>query len=185
MPNLTIRLLDEHDTLAFLELKRIGLASDPDAFVATLEDDPPRYPESVRERLARASVESGDVILGAFDPQLIGIVSVTRDDRRKRQHKADLHGMYVVPAYRSRGLGRELLRQVLDLAHAMRGLEEIQLVVASHRAPVVALYERHGFERVWTEQRALRVEGRDVDAHHMVLDLRRVRGDAHATVGAA
>jgi RimJ/RimL family protein N-acetyltransferase len=184
MPNQALRLLDAHDTQAFLELKRIGLSSDPDAFVATLEDDPPQYPESVRARLSQASVESGDVILGAFDPQLIGIVAVTREDRRKRQHKANLHGMYVVPAYRGRGLGTALLHRVLDLACAMRGLEEIQLVVASHSVQVVGLYERCGFERVWTEQRALRLEDRYVDAHHMVLDLLRVRGKTLETVGA-
>ena len=181
MQNPTIRSLDERDTQAFLELKQIGLSSDPDAFVATLEDDPPSYPEAVRERLSKASVERGDLILGAFDPQLVGIVSVTREDRRKRRHKASLHGMYVVPAYRGRGLGKELLRQVLDLARAMRGLEEIQLVVASQSTQVVALYARCGFELVWTERRALRIEGRYVDAHHMVMDLMRVTGEALAT----
>ena len=176
-----IRLLDERDTAAFLELKRIGLSSDPDAFVAALEDDPPSYPESVRERLSKASVESGDAILGAFDPQLVGIGSVTRDDRRKRRHKASLHGMYVLPAYRGQGLGKELLGRLLGLARAMPGLEEIQLVVAAHKTHVVALYERGGFARVWTEPHALRIEERSVDAHHMVLDLARVRAEALAT----
>ena len=107
-----IRELNAQDTKAFLALKRRGLTTDPDSFVATLDDDPPSYPEMVRERLRHASVQSGDIVLGAFAPDLIGIIAITRDGRTKRQHKADLHGMYVVPEHRGQGLGRTLLAQV-------------------------------------------------------------------------
>ena len=179
-----IRALDERDTQAFLGLKQIGLSTDPDAFVAALEDDPPSYPDAVRGRLAKAAVGTGDVILGVFAPTLVGIVAVTREDRTKRRHKASLHGMYVVPMYRSRGLGRELLHRVLSLAREMPGLEEIQLVVAAHNTQVVTLYERFGFELLWTERRALKIDGRYVDAHHMALDLLKARWEARATAGA-
>jgi len=40
-----IRPLDERDTQAVLGLKQSGLSTDPDAFVAALEDDPPSYPK--------------------------------------------------------------------------------------------------------------------------------------------
>ncbi len=124
------------------------------------------------------------MILGAFDPALAGIVSVTREDRTKRRHKASLHGMYVMPTYRGKGLGKELLHRVLALARAMVGLGEIQLVVASHNTQVVTLYERFGFELVWTERRALKMERRYVNVHHMALDLLKARGEVRATVGA-
>jgi hypothetical protein len=38
-----IRTLNEQDTDAFLTLKRRDLTTDPDSFVATLDDDPPSY----------------------------------------------------------------------------------------------------------------------------------------------
>lgn len=44
------------------------------------------------------------MVLGAFAPHLIGIVAITQDKRTKRQHKADLHGMYIVPEFRGKGL---------------------------------------------------------------------------------
>lgn len=71
-----VRELNEQDTEAFLALKRRGLHTDPDAFVASLEDDAPSYPEEVSERLRHASVASGDSVLGAFAPHLIGIIAM-------------------------------------------------------------------------------------------------------------
>jgi len=40
-----IRELTAEDTQAFLQLKRIGLSTDPGSFVAALQDDSPSYPE--------------------------------------------------------------------------------------------------------------------------------------------
>jgi ribosomal protein S18 acetylase RimI-like enzyme len=169
--DILIRELNEDDTEALLALKRRGLTTDPDSFVATLEDDSPSYARMVRDRLARASVESGDIVLGAFSPDLIGIIAITRDEQTKRRHKADLHGMYIVPEHRGRGLGKTLLAESLEMARRMDGLEEIQLIVATHNHEAVALYERFGFVRVWTERRALKCADHYVDGHHMILDL--------------
>jgi ribosomal protein S18 acetylase RimI-like enzyme len=140
-----IRELNGNDTDGFLALKRKGLSTDSESFVATLEDDPPSYPDLVRERLRHASVQSGDVVLGAFVPDLIGIIAITRDGRTKRQHKADLHGMYVLPEHRGKGLGKTLLVRALEMAQHMDGLEEIQLIVAVHNREACVLYERFGF----------------------------------------
>jgi ribosomal protein S18 acetylase RimI-like enzyme len=172
---ITIRELDEHDTKGFLALKRRGLASDPEAFVATLGDDAPSYPEMVRVRLSRASIQAGDIVVGAFAPDLIGIIAITRDARTKRQHKADLHGMYVVPEYRGKGLGKTLLVKGLEMAEEMAGLEEIQLIVATQNREATALYERYGFVHVWTELRALKIDDSYVDAHHMILPITSTR----------
>jgi ribosomal protein S18 acetylase RimI-like enzyme len=168
---ISIRALTEHDTEAFLALKHRGLSTDPEAFVASLEDDASSYPEEVRERLRRASVASGDIVLGACAPHLIGIIAIAQDKRTKRQHKADLHGMYIVPEFRGRGLGKTLLTTALARARHIPGLEEIQLIVAAHNHEAVSLYERYGFLRVWTERRALKCGDHYVDAHHMILDM--------------
>ena len=85
-----------------------------------------------------------------------------------------LHGMYVRPDYRGRRLGSKRLHQVLSLARPMPGLEEIQLAVTAHSTRVISLYERWGFERVWTEPRAL------CGRASQVLDLARTRGDVIA-----
>lgn len=68
--------------------------------------------------------------------------------------------------------GKALLIEALKLARGMKGVEEIQLIVAVHNQAAVLLYERFGFAHVWTELRALKAAERYVDAHHMVLDMR-------------
>ncbi|MGH9348103.1 MAG: GNAT family N-acetyltransferase [Vicinamibacterales bacterium] len=164
-------MLRDDDLDGFLRLKHSALSSDPLSFVASLDEDPRDYRERVRARLSHASLAAGDVIVGAFAPELIGIAAVTRDSHLKRSHKAELHGMYVRPEFRGRGLGRTILSEVLRLAWQMPGLEEIQLIVATHNREAASLYRQAGFREVWTESRALRVEGRYVDAHHMVLSV--------------
>jgi ribosomal protein S18 acetylase RimI-like enzyme len=171
MPEIETRSLNSSDTSGFLALKQVGLSSDPRSFVASLDEDPPNYPQQVAARLSAASVATGDVVIGAFAPELVGIVAVTRDSHAKRRHKAVLHGMYVRPDFRGRGLGRALLVAVLPLAAQMPGLEAIQLIVATHNREAAALYRRFGFIDVWTESRALKVGDQYVDAHHMLLSL--------------
>jgi len=167
-----IRQLNENDTAAFLGLKKRGLSSDPYSFVASIEEDSPSYPDTVRNRLRNASIRTGDIVLGVFSPDLIGIIAITQDNRIKRRHKANLHGMYVLPEHRGKGLGKALLDQALIMAREISELEEIQLIVSTDNQAVVGLYEKVGFRSVWTEIHALKLNDRYVDSHHMVLDLR-------------
>lgn len=73
------RELNEQDVDAFLKLKMNGLASNPESFVASVDEDESDYPAKVRDRIKNASIENGDIILGAFNPDLIGIISVQFD----------------------------------------------------------------------------------------------------------
>jgi nitrogen regulatory protein PII-like uncharacterized protein len=63
-----IRELNERGIEGFLALKRRGLSTDPDSFVASLEDDPATYPDRVCDRLTRASSESGDTVPSPHPP---------------------------------------------------------------------------------------------------------------------
>ncbi len=165
------RELIEKDTDDFLNLKQIGLESNPESFVASLNEDSPYYPKQVEERIKKASVANGDIILGAFDPNLIGIISITRDKRFKRSHKADLHGMFVKPEYRGKGVGKTLFEKALAMAKNMSGLEEIQLCVDSKNKSACKLYQKFGFVIVWKEEHATKLDSGYVDAYHMLLNL--------------
>jgi ribosomal protein S18 acetylase RimI-like enzyme len=165
------RELIEKDTEAFLKLKKIGLTTNPEAFVGSVNEDPPDYAIKVKERIKKASIENGDVILGAFDTDLIGIISVTRDNRLKRFHKADLHGMFVMPESRGKGIGKILFEKVLAMAKNMTGLEEIQLCVAVGNKSASKLYQKFGFMIAWEEKHATKLDSGYIDAYHMTLNL--------------
>jgi ribosomal protein S18 acetylase RimI-like enzyme len=53
----------------------------------------------------------------------------------------------VVPSRRGRGLGEGLLEALVDRARA-EGYRALSLSVPSENAPLLAFYEKHGFERV-------------------------------------
>ncbi|MDQ7028827.1 MAG: GNAT family N-acetyltransferase [Ardenticatenia bacterium] len=54
--------------------------------------------------------------------------------------------LYVHPAYRRRGLGDRLLREMLDLARGL-GLERVLMEFYVDHAPLIAAFERRGFVR--------------------------------------
>ncbi|MGD2035932.1 MAG: N-acetyltransferase [Bacteroidales bacterium] len=165
------RELMEKDTDAFLKLKQIGLKANPESFVASINEDSPDYAIKVKERIKKASIENGDIILGAFDPDLIGIISITRDKRLKRFHKADLHGMFVKHEYRGNGIGKTLFEKALTMVKNMKGLEEIQLSVDSENKSACALYQKFGFTIAWKEKHATKLDSGYVDAYHMIKNL--------------
>jgi ribosomal protein S18 acetylase RimI-like enzyme len=171
---ITIRELNGTDASSFIELKKLGLTTDPNAFVADPDDDKPTYPKEVEIRLKNASIQKGDIIIGAFDTTLVGIVSVTKNTNKKRQHKADLHGMYIKPEYRGIGLGKELLKKAMDMAKEIKGLEEIELIVAAYNESTVNLYKKFGFEKTYLEEHALKIKGNYIDAYHMKKEIKEI-----------
>ena len=74
---------------------------------------------------------------------------------------------------RGSGIGRKLMKAVLERAAGIDGLEQILISVASTQAPAVALYRSLGFATWGTEARALKVGGRYIDEEYMILPLRR------------
>ncbi|MGH7784794.1 MAG: hypothetical protein ACREO5_13250 [Candidatus Binatia bacterium] len=85
-----IRLLDEHDADAYVELRRQALVDAPLSFASSLTDDIVSSREAVCD-LLRQIPES--VIIGAFFEDLVGAVGLYRDRHLKFSHKAHLWGM--------------------------------------------------------------------------------------------
>lgn len=86
------------------------------------------------------------LVLGAFQAgELAGVVGLSFEQREKVRHKATLFGMYVRPAFRGQGLGRQLVQSALKYASERRDVKLLQLTVTEGNAPGVALYESCGF----------------------------------------
>jgi len=54
--------------------------------------------------------------------------------------------MFVRPAYRRRGLGRQILNHLADYARG-QGVSVLRLETGIHQTEAIALYERYGFRR--------------------------------------
>ena len=67
-------------------------------------------------------------------------------------------GMGLLPDYRRKGLGRQLVETALRLAQEA-GIERVELEVYASNTAAVALYERFGFEREGVKKRARFLDG--------------------------
>lgn len=165
----SIRALEPADAEAAVRIRREALAREPEAFSASVEDDVALSLVFVRKAFAERSQAS----FGSFAPELVGLVGVAREAKRKTAHRAQLFGLYVDPAHRGSGLGRSLVAASIDFARTLDGVTQLNLCVAESSVAAIALYERMGF-RAWAiEADALRVDGRPVAVRHMVLELDR------------
>jgi ribosomal protein S18 acetylase RimI-like enzyme len=163
----SVRALVPADAEAAVRLRRDALAREPEAFSASVEDDVALSLVFVRKAFA----ERTQAAFGAFAPELVGSVGVSREAKRKTAHRAQLFGLYVDPAHRGSGFGRELVAAAIDFARTLDGVAQLNLCVAESSIAAIALYERLGF-RAWAiEADALRVAARPVAVRHMVLEL--------------
>ena len=166
---LETRLLTEADAEVYRRVRLRALREHPEFFGRAYEEA--ETLEETVEQLRTRHAGRESFILGAFEAELVGITSCSRDRGVKHRHKALIWGMYVAPEARGHGIGRTLLREAIRRARAWPGLEQIVLGVATHNEAARALYRSCGFEVFGVERRALKVGARYVDEEHMVLRL--------------
>lgn len=163
---MNIRKLIPEDADQFYELKRKGLQTDPNAFLATAEEMNSKTPEEIRAWIER------DYIFGAFiDEKLVGTIHLIEQQPKKFQHIGILGGMYVDPEYRGRGIARQLLQKMLEHIKNERNFYSLQLKVVTTNMGALKLYESFGFFRWAHEQKALYYNGKYTDQYHYMLVL--------------
>lgn len=165
----TIRLLQPEDAEAYAAIRHRALLEAPLAFASSPQDDSACSPDTVRQRLAHGAPDS--VIVGAFDPELIGTLGLYRDNHLKAAHKVHLWGMYVAPSHRRRGIGAQLLDAAIQYARSLPRVSIVRLSVSSAMPGAQRLYERAGFCIWGAEPDALRHKDESVTEHHMLLKL--------------
>lgn len=161
-----IRALTGADAPAYQRLRLEGLRDSPTAFASHYEDERHFTVDTVAARLEPTPDR---VTFGAFeDGSLIGVVGIQREGRRNLRHKALIFGMYVTPASRKKGIGRQLLEHTLRHAARMTGLRQANLGVNATNTSVIAMYRAAGFEQFGVERAFLIVDGTAQDLIHMV-----------------
>jgi peroxiredoxin/ribosomal protein S18 acetylase RimI-like enzyme len=167
-PSAVIRSLREDDAAAFRELRLRALRENPDAFLATAEEEEKRSEKDFAAPLRRSADGTG--VLGAFlGKTLIGILGVHRHAAAKARHRASLWGMYVAPDKRRHGVGRALLDDALDRLRAAGDIEQIELMVVTRDEAARALYLSAGFQIQGVSRRAFKVGRSYFDEEALVL----------------
>lgn len=165
-----VRRLTPADVDAYQGLRLRGLRESPQAFGSTYEEEVGRPVASVAERLGG---DGSTVVFGAFgeDGALLGMGGLHREGKRKALHRAGIWGMYVVPEARGRGMGRALLRALVDHARTLEGVDRLELGVEATNTAARALYHAFGFVTYGVQPDAYRADGQSWDAELMTLAL--------------
>lgn len=151
-------------------------ARHPDAFTASVEERGP-LPLAWWEARVAPGDAVRELVLGAFEEgRLAGVAGLAFESRPKLRHKASLFGMYVRPASRHLGLGRQLVQSVLDAAAARPGTLLVQLTVSEGNAAAQALYAACGFQVFGVEPMAMAFTDGYVAKVHMWCPLPRATG---------
>lgn len=138
-----VRQVDSGDWQDLREIRLRALAQAPEAFASTLEREA-ALPDREWQDRARASGRADAllIVVGVLEPQLVGMaLGVLGDDG-----VTNLYGVWVDPAYRRRGYGRQLVEWLIGWARA-KGQSVLRLQVVEGNAEAIALYERMGFRR--------------------------------------
>jgi GNAT superfamily N-acetyltransferase len=166
---LMLRPLTENDAKAFQTI-RVRALTEP--FGMDVETQQQKSLETVVQELAASSEES--YWLGAFDPELIGILIFARYQGSKLRHRAILGGMYVLPEARKHGVGKALLAETIKRAESLVGLEDVTLAVTVGNEVARTLYLSVGFKPIMLDPHFIKVDKQFYDIEWMMLSLPRV-----------
>jgi RimJ/RimL family protein N-acetyltransferase len=125
-------------------LKELGdaVGAEPEGWLVTTNGwrdvaDERRYLRAIR-RYPNAAVFVAD-----DDGQIVGRLSIARDQHPASRHVADL-GLMVAQSHRRQGIGRSLLEAAVQWARTA-GVTKLELHVFPWNTGAIALYEQFGF----------------------------------------
>ncbi|MEU3606434.1 GNAT family N-acetyltransferase [Streptomyces sp. NPDC035033] len=124
----------------------------------------------VDELLGRLDPASNRLVVARFGEKLAGWVVLRRDPFRLVAHWATVHHLQTHPAFRGRGVGSALMRELRTVAREELGLEQLRLM-ARGREGLEDFYGRLGWREVGRWPGALRFAPDDTrDEVLMLLD---------------
>jgi RimJ/RimL family protein N-acetyltransferase len=135
-----------HRTLDFVARER--------RYLAWLEAPPPESTRAfVLDHIKRGHPQFVAVAAG----EVVGWCDVSPKDRPIYAHTGVL-GMGLLPPFRGRGIGADLIRRSLGAARAF-GFHRVELTVRENNANAIALYKRVGFATEGVQRDAVKVDG--------------------------
>ena len=164
--DILIRVLDPSDASTFRDLRLEALASAPEAFGASYEEEASLPLETIQTRL---SSSGPNAVFGAFaGGNLVGVAGFAVHERVKASHKGVMWGVFVRPEWRGHSIGRALVQRVTD--HASRHVIMLEATVGLTNEGARRTYHGLGFKPYGVQRKALRVGDRFYDEELLCID---------------
>lgn len=105
--------------------------------------------------------KNGPVYYALSGDKVVGWCDVFPEENPRQRHRGGL-GMGILPEFRSKGIGSQLLHKVI--AHAKTfGLEKVELNVYTSNVSAIALYKKFGFEQEGLIKKYRKLDGQYFD----------------------
>lgn len=105
--------------------------------------------------------KNGPVYYALNGDKVVGWCDVFPEENPRQSHRGGL-GMGILPEYRGKGIGSQLLQKVIEHAKTF-GLEKIELNVYTSNVSAVALYKKFGFEQEGLIKKYRKLDGQYFD----------------------
>jgi len=109
-------------------------------------------------------------ILGLIKKQIVSIANLSGGKRKRMEHLAGL-GMTVRKPFWRQGIGREMMKFLIDRAHQSKILRKINLTVRNDNISAIKLYEELGFLEEGLNSLTLQINEKFYDAIMMGLKI--------------
>jgi len=147
-----IRKLTKADAQIYQSIRLKALKENPEYYSSSYEEESQRNLSMIESRLNQEFIYTW----GAFiDDSLVGIITLSMETREKTKHIVDIFGMYVDSKYRNQGIGKALMKHVIDDARSKAHLRKLRLSVTDSNQKAIHLYESFGFKIYGLEHDAI------------------------------
>lgn len=121
------------------------LQQEPKAFNSTYEEESVLPSSYWKEKLSN---QNELFVSAKVDGNLVGVMSLSYEEKDEPENVAVLHGAYVVKEYRGKGIANQLLKFLILEAKRNPKTEILKLWVKEYQTSAVKLYAKHGFRPV-------------------------------------
>lgn len=156
--------LDDWEGIKNLRLE--ALKTDPQAFGSSYEKELQQPDEQWKNGIEKTLGENPqELLLIAKDgDQYIGMIGAFP----KNENTWNIKAVYVTPNYRSKGVSKKLVAEMLSRIDSMENIQEVILSVNVMGEAAIKLYKNFGFEVFDTIKGVTFGDGQTYDKHEMV-----------------
>lgn len=166
--SIVVEKLAPNEWAAYKSLRLTALQTDPRAFGKNYEEDAAKPDNEWQASLEKAWHEDNAIMLFAKDGEdVVGMIGAYGETIARAKHMANVYGMYVLPAYRSQGVGKLLFDSLFVRLRAHPHIKKLRLSVNTGQKEAIALYTACGFRIIGTAEKELYIDGEYQDQYEM------------------
>ncbi|HWJ03689.1 MAG TPA: GNAT family N-acetyltransferase [Verrucomicrobiae bacterium] len=118
-------------------------------------------PDILKERIRGFKPGERAYLVAVLEGKIIGFILVVRGSLNSTRHAADF-GMSILPGFRDRGLGTQLVEAAIDWAKLHR-VEKLYCCTLCNNIRAIKLYEKLGFRQEGIRIKQFKIAGKYVD----------------------